>query len=697
MEQAFVVDRNTPIVIHSNQSEAVMRALADLQNDWYSVFGIIPYSGESLPDFYKGNAIYIGNAANEVCEGNAPVGRECYRIEVHESVMTLRGSDELGLIYAIYRFCEEVLGIDPWYYWQDILPEKRERIALSSTYLLVGEEPSFRYRGFFINNEDLLVGAFRDPLGENQLSPYHFDKICELILRLYGNTIAPGTRIYPDETSRDNANRRGLYINDHHVTPLGLNVYAWPKELPFSYVTHPEILERFWKQCIDAQKHRKMLWTVSFRGKGDGPFWHMDKAAPADDAGRAEIISRAVSKQVELIREVQPNADIMFNMYNEQAALYKKGLLQIPEGVIRTWPNDGAGYLFDNGMADEGDGAYYHVSACRNRIVEAVSPETSIRELGRLYRAGGNGCLIVNVGNIRPFRITLGAVMKFAYHSERYLQSDPSEQMDAMILEDCKRHYGSCAESVAALYSKFLRCSNFRYPQADKAPFGCGTECLGMYKSMWGKNYNQVLTEFRQSLYMHEIARQYIKVLKGEAEFSDVWCKTVDDFNSVLHEDTAYLPALTEQAEALLPKIPELARGLYLQNVLVQIGFINALNLAMEHEGLSLKAYASGRTEEAIAEMTRAVEAMDLAFDYLHRGESGKWSNWYKDECLSCYVHTYDLLRCVRSLLLGQGETMVRPFIDFSGHNKHVSLYQHQKGNQNFPYFYDHTAKMMEE
>ncbi|MBQ7336650.1 MAG: glycosyl hydrolase 115 family protein, partial [Clostridia bacterium] len=545
-------------------------------------------------------------------------------------------------------------------------------------------------RGFFINNEDMMTGSFRDPLDENLISPYHFDKICELILRLHGNTIAPGTRVYPDETARDNASQRGLYVNDHHVTPLGLNVYAWPRELPFSYITHPEILEEMWKKCIDAQKHRKMLWTVSFRGKGDGPFWHVDRAAPADDAGRADVISRAVAKQVELIREVQPHADIIFNMYYEQAELYKKGLLKIPEGVIKVWPNDGAGILSDGGQAGAGDGAYYHITACRNRVCEAVSPETCYRELGKLKKNGGNGCIIINIGNIRPFPVSISTVMDFAYRSDRYLEKAPAQQMEETILQYAKRHYDACAQEVSDIYTKFFRCSNFRRPQKDKAPFGYGDECLGMYAGMWRHSYNQVLTEFRQSLYMHEIARKYIKVVKGEEKFTEIWVKTVDDFNSILQEDEAYLPTLSKEAEALFEKIPPRSKDLYLQNVLVPIHAINHLNLAMEHEGLSLKAYFAGNKEEAICEMEQALAEIEQVFHTFHRGESAKWHVWYKNECLACYPHTHDLIACVLSLLKGEGEIIVRPFVDFSGHNKHVSLYQHKRGNANFPYLHKH-------
>ena len=113
---------------------------------------------------------------------------------------------------------------------------------------------------------------------------------------------------------------------------------------------------------------------------------------------------------------------------------------------------------------------------------------------------------------------------------------------------------------------------------------------------------------------------------------------------------------------------------------------VNYINCAMMQEGISVKAYFAGDYETATAEMEKALSNMKKLFDTLHRGESAKWYVWYKNECLACYPHTHDLFACTLSLLKGEGEILVRPFIDFAGHNKHVSLYQHKRGNKNFPY-----------
>ena len=677
----MILNENTPWILPEKISEPIDRALKDLANDWYMVFGAEPLIAKEA----TGAAVIIGGGIP------APTDRESFALRVKDEKLCLAGADELGLIHAIYTVSEKILGVNPFYFYNDIMPDRKDEIELSEALDLSHGSPAFRYRGFFINNEDMLTGSFPDPMRENFIDLYYFEKYCELILRLHGNMIAPGTRPYPDESVREVVLRRGMYVNDHHVTPLGLNVYLWPEDQEFSYVTNPEYMEKVWKQCVDAQKHRKMFWTISFRGRGDQSFWSIDKNAPVTDADRAAVISRALHKQVELIREVQPEADIMFNMYDEQAELCKQGLLKIPEGVTRVWPNDGAGMMSDGGACAKGDGIYFHITACRNRYCEAVSPEQIYYEFNRFKDAGACGCLVVNVGNIRPFPISLGAAMECAYDGGEYRSLSPKEGMKKYIGSYCKAIYGDAADEVASIQTDYFGISNLRKPRPDMPPYGYAGECLGMYASDWQADYNQVLTDFRQSIYMHEIARKYIEALKGERVLGEIFDKTVDDFNAIVHEDTAILPTLSRRAHLLEKKVPARALPLYRSNLLLQIDATQALNEAMENEGLSMKAYRKGDKPAAISYMRRAAEKMSDMIEILHGAETPKWPVFYKYESLSCYFHTRDLLRCVLSLLEGKGETPVRPFHNFGGHGKRIYYYQYLEENKgNFPFLKKH-------
>ena len=679
----MILTENTPWILPKTVSEPIERALADLANDWYMVFGAEPIYMKK--EEVAGECILFSDGIT------APTDRESFSAKVADGKLCLVGADELGTIHAIYTFSEKILGVHPFYFFNDIMPDRKEEITLPEGYDISHGSPAFKYRGFFINNEDMITGSFPDPMRENLMDLYYFEKYCELILRLHGNMIAPGTCPYPDETVREVVLRRGMYVNDHHVTPLGLNVYRWPEDQDFSYVTNPEYMEKVWAQCVDAQKHRKMFWTISFRGRGDQSFWSIDPNAPVTEADRAAVISRALHKQAELIRAVQPDADIMFNMYDEQAELCKKGLLRIPEGVTRVWPNDGAGVMSDGGSCAKGDGIYFHITACRNRFCEAVSPEQIYTEFNRFKDAGANGCLIMNIGNIRPFPISIGAAMECAYDGSAYRHLTPAEGQKAYIRNYCEGLYGAAAAEVAEIQTDYFGISNLRKPRPDMPPYGYAGECLGMYASDWQADYNQVLTDFRQNIYMHEIARKYIEALKGKRTLGDIFDKTVDDFNAILHEDTAILPTLSRRAHLLEAKIPSRALPLYRSNLLLQIDATQGLNDAMENEGLSMKAYRRGDKAAAISHMRRALEHMNGMLEVLHSAENPKWPVFYKYETLSCYWHTRDLMRCVLSLLEGKGETPIRPFHNFGGHNKRIYYYHYLPEHQgNFPFLKKH-------
>ena len=85
----------------------------------------------------------------------------------------------------------------------------------------------------------------------------------ETILRLKGNMVVPGTWTSPYDPQMRLAGERGLILTQHHAIPLGLNVARWPKDVPYSYSAHPEILERAWKDAVAAYSpHSGNLWTL---------------------------------------------------------------------------------------------------------------------------------------------------------------------------------------------------------------------------------------------------------------------------------------------------------------------------------------------------------------------------------------------------------------------------------------------------
>ena len=69
-----------------------------------------------------------------------------------KKAIVIAGSNPRGTAYGIFHL-SRIIGVHPWYWWADIKPENHAQLFISDgTY--VSKEPSVRYRGIFINDED---------------------------------------------------------------------------------------------------------------------------------------------------------------------------------------------------------------------------------------------------------------------------------------------------------------------------------------------------------------------------------------------------------------------------------------------------------------------------------------------------------------------------------------------------------------
>jgi hypothetical protein len=114
------------------------------------------------------------------------------------SALLATGADTRGAIYAAYTLSEEVLGVDPWYYWVDKEQARRDHIEVAATLDEHFGPPPFKYRGWFMNDEDLLSGFAPDLVRENVYSLEMYDHIYETMLRRRANMVAPATFPFPE-------------------------------------------------------------------------------------------------------------------------------------------------------------------------------------------------------------------------------------------------------------------------------------------------------------------------------------------------------------------------------------------------------------------------------------------------------------------------------------------------------------------
>lgn len=136
------------------------------------------------------------------------------------TVLHIIGRDELGIIYGLLHYSRFALGVEPFWFWAELLPPKRDTIVLPS--LNVDSIPSkVRYRGWFVNDEVCLIGWKDDyPPTEQVWQP-----VFEALLRCGGNMVIPGTDLPRTGIHHKLAADMGLWITHHHAEPLGAEMF----------------------------------------------------------------------------------------------------------------------------------------------------------------------------------------------------------------------------------------------------------------------------------------------------------------------------------------------------------------------------------------------------------------------------------------------------------------------------------------
>jgi hypothetical protein len=169
----LVLGKDVVIIERPDAPGPVKLAVEDLRNDFEKVLGTKP-----------GVATQRNGVAVEIA---APTGAaaESFSIVVRGNHVVLSGADMRGIMFAIYTFSQEWLGVDPMYYWTDRQPARRASIAVPANLNHVYPAPLFKYRGFFINDEDQLTGwAPGEQSDHSGIAKPVMDKIFETILRL---------------------------------------------------------------------------------------------------------------------------------------------------------------------------------------------------------------------------------------------------------------------------------------------------------------------------------------------------------------------------------------------------------------------------------------------------------------------------------------------------------------------------------
>lgn len=696
---SVAIDGSVTLVESAQEPAAVRRATEDLRHDFTKVFGRAPRLADSVEK--AGPAAILIAQGSELPAGidcAVTTGREAFAFSIvsvkgrstSKPVVCLTGADARGTIYAIYQFSQQYLGTDPMYLWTDKEPTKRSSIVLPADFTHTFPSPVFRYRGFFINDEDLLTGWSPAPKGANTgIAPSTWDQIFETILRLKGNMIVPGTWIFPDDAQVLAASKRGLIVNQHHATPLGVNVARWPNGVPYNFSSHPEVLERAWKDAVAEYKpDDDILWSVGLRGLSDQSYAQLDPSVQNNDPLLGQRISDAIADQMKIVRARYPNAQFITNLWMEGDRLKREGYLKIPPEVTQVWADTGYGDMQDGGEVAAGQGAYIHVAmynANANQLTELVPVSVLQQQLGRYIRAGATSFLLENTSDIRPVAMTAKEVMDIGWGGVPQIAEPDGAYYREWATEEFGAQSATALEKIYEEYFDAPPLLSFGFPRGRAA--GTSTQQA---------NIDAVPRHIGDNHYHTEVRRLLLNLLTqgqvvGMPSQSPKWTEprvmfglNSEEIEGELERDISQCEQaqprwdrVWHDAQAAQPLVAPSRRNYYQFQVLTMIAISRESNRMLLDVARSVQDYNAGKNDKASAEVNDGLQALDAVRASMTAAEYGKWKNWYRGDWLTGVYRTQQLVQDYANHIKNPMAKLPAP-MDWSGWEAYFHIMQYE-------------------
>jgi hypothetical protein len=550
--------------------------------------------------------------------------------------MNIISGDDLGIIYGLIYISNKYLGVDPFWFWNDKEPEKKEYVEIPMEKYL-SPIPKVRFRGWFVNDEVLLSGWKDKPSDESVWRP-----VFEALLRCNGNMVIPGTDIN-SKLNKQLASDMGLWITHHHAEPLGAEMFlrVYPDK-EASYDKHSEYFEKLWIDAINSQKDLKVIWNLGFRGQGDRPFWEDDPNYKTSEA-RGKLISKIIRRQYEIVKEHVEEPAFCTNLYGEIMELYKDGYIKFPEGVIKIWADSGYGKMVsrrqDNnnprvyslpGKEDVGPhGVYYHVTfydlqASNHLTALPNTAEFVNEELSNAFSLKADEYLIVNSGNIRPHTYMLDLVSQ--------IWNEGSVNIKEHRLNFLKRFYTSENELVEKCLEKYFELPvQYGVHSDERAGEQFYHYPARIIISHWLKGK---INETEEILYW----------ATGDVSFDE----QVKCYKEKCNVSLSKWKELKDECLKVYDLLNEKEKILFKDTLLLQVtihltGCLGAIKLCDSYE-----AFKEGNYALAYAYASSAMEEYKEALNDMKATEHDKWLDFYKNDCLTnikLTVYCFDTLR----------------------------------------------------
>lgn len=659
--------RVATIQVPAGEPECVRLAAADLAGDVEKIAGRRP----ALVASGRGDVVLVSLNRPESAAlleqiapgfGAALQGRwEAYRVETVGSRLVIAGSDERGTMFGLYAFLEDYLKVDPLYFWASRPPALRATLAWESV-KISSDGPAFKFRGWFINDEDLLTewqesGGKRniDYLYYAQVVPREVGRhIAEALVRSRCNLIIPASFVDimnpPEAALVEECARRGVFVSQHHVEPLGVSAFSYfnywkarGRDLKYSYFSHPAEVREVWRAY--AQKwaaYPNVIWQLGLRGIADRPMWQADPSVPQSDADRGRLISEAMAAQVKILDEVAPRSPRFMSttLWAEGSTLNQQKLLTIPAGTIIVFADNSPGWKWQPDFHSTprvpgvSYGVYYHHALWGSgpHLVQIVSPHKTFECLRTAAGQGAGAYAIANVSNIREFVLGIDATAKMTWRMDGF---DP----EAWLAQWVKARFSRHETAIVNAYQLYFNA--WQIHDAQQVPFLMDGQMISAG--------NTSLTQLAKKLAAGkpgaataEPARQVSRAATpaNTAKSGDAFWKGLNDahppspgrrevIRRVALQRTSLGLALLH-ARSAAPDLPAPEAAFLEANLIHQAALAESFCLWLEQVEVAHEAFDLGNRAACTTALTRAAEAFAQIPTLAAKYCTGRWENWYR-------------------------------------------------------------------
>ncbi len=426
-------------------------------------------------------------AANKIDVSALKNKWEAYSIQTVEkpfkgvdNALVIVGSDRRGTAYGILEI-SRMMGVSPWEWWADVTPEKRENVILSIENK-VSHEPSVKYRGVFLNDEDWGLqrwAALNYEPETGDIGPKTYAKIFELLLRLRANTIWPAMHkstkpFYSYPKNQQVADDYAIVIGTSHAEPMLCNINTeWNHETmgEYRYDTNSEVIKSLFKKRVEETAKFESIYTTGMRGEHDSPMI----VGEDDTDQQVELLENIITDQRAILKqEIKKNPNTIpqaFVPYKEVLTYYQEGL-KLPEDITLVWTDDNYGYIRQLSNPEEqkrfgGAGVYYHTSYWGRPHdylwLNSTNPVLMWEEMSKAFEFQSHNLWILNCGDIKPHEYNIELFLDMAWNMEAFYKSNSVKKH---MTSWSAREFGSAlAPKITNLMFENNRLSYMRRPE----------------------------------------------------------------------------------------------------------------------------------------------------------------------------------------------------------------------------------------